>query len=98
MHDFETAKKQYEEAKHAMIEAQVWMEEAVRNFDGTIQEALDAGMIRLNFPQSHWAGSPLHASGLLGGLNDEKVPCGNLPIRANPRVSLDDGDGNFDAS
>jgi len=52
MHDFETAKKQYEEAKHAMIEAQVWMEEAVRNFDGTIQEALDAGMIRLNFPKA----------------------------------------------
>ena len=49
---YEKAMRQYDEAKHAMIEAQCAMEIAVENFTGTLQEAIDKRMVRFNFPAS----------------------------------------------
>ena len=48
--DFKAAKEQYYEAKQAMEEAQVMMKYIVDNFDGSLQEAVDQGMVKYNFP------------------------------------------------
>ena len=48
--DFKAAKDQYYEAKQMMEEAQVTMKYIVDNFDGSLQEAIDLGMVKYNFP------------------------------------------------
>ena len=47
---FEDAQEQYNKAKRAMIEAQCAMEIAVENFTGSLQDAIDKGMVKYNFP------------------------------------------------